>query len=808
MKSLRQCPARLFYRFRPRLQKCVNPFLAYGCLLAVFALTPLPAPSQSLRELNISGISTQAGAAGTVVSIAADGPLSRAQLWQDSEGYHVVIPHATTAGAIKTDKGVKLRTIGKSLEILIQTSPGAEVIARSTENRINLSIEGKLEPRFIPREVWEDTSAVAAKLEEQQLLWQNQSRSQSAAAPGSPSETTGFNSSNEGTAQVSSPVTTSTTEHSASNSAPTTNVPSSQIVPQQDGTKVKELPETQIVIQTEEDGLLASVFSGTGVIIILLLGIIGLIVVRRIRSGHNVVPGTSRVAHVTPPEDDLVVATDSQGPRSLGAHDQGMPNNGSGGDAGGGGTSKEGKSNVQQPATSPSLYGAYRIDQEVGKLVLGQPHRTDVLSSRAPDDRRAIETSLIKTLSASNADEDMCKKAREALEEYGFVARQCAAMLMAPDAFERTLAARTLGEMQSAIALPFLLEALYDQEAIVRNQAVLSIGELRIPSAIGALLDMARKHPDVPSSLLSRALSACSLDGLDFFDTSFSGEPVSGIAGPTVIHEITQLEPTASVEELPESSDDEQLMAALSLLNSEEIEERSKAVKDLGQFPLQIAVEQLAETARKDPHPGIRSLAIASLATINHESVFPSVLIGMADESREVRAAAARALSRLGFVRADAYVRVMETADQETLTDVANACIQAGIVYQEIDRLVSTDRRLAYEAFCILSLISKVQMTEPILEAIKTHENPGVRLACLRLLASSANPVIIDQLRELVSHDGLTEEITTALLETLYQLDLSNAANSEEASPHKGLQDTQPAVEVVTKIDVERKPGL
>ena len=807
MKSLRQCPVRLSYRFRPHSQKCVNSFLVYCCLFAVFALTPLLAPAQSLRELTISGISTQVGAAGTVVSIIADGPLSRAQLWQDSEGYHVVIPHAITAGAIKPDKGVRLRTIGKSLEILIQTRPGAEVIVRSSGNGINLSIEGKLEPRFIPREVWEDTSAVAAKLQEQQLLWQNQSRSQSAAAPGSPSETTGFNAPNEGIAQVTSPVTASTTEPSSSNNPPTTNVPSSQIVPQQDGTKVKELPETQIVIQTEEDGVLASVFSGTGVLIILLLGIIGLIVVRRIRSGHDVVPKASRVAHETPPEDDLMVVTDSQAPRALGPHDQGMPRNGSGGDAGG--TSKEAKSNVQQPATSPSLYGAYRIDQEVGKLVLGQPHRTDVLSSRAPDDRRAIETSLIKTLSASNADEDMCKKAREALEEYGFVARQCAAMLMAPDAFERTLAARTLGEMQSAIALPFLLEALYDHEAIVRNQAVLSIGELRIPSAIGALLDMARKHPDVPSSLLSRALSACSLDGLDFFDTSVSAEPVSGIAGPTVIHEITRLEPTASVEELPETSDDEQLMAAQSLLNSEEIEERSKAVKDLGQFPLQIAVEQLAETARKDPHPGVRSLAIASLATINHESVFPSVLIGMADESREVRAAAARALSRLGFVRADAYVRVMETADQETLTDVASACIQAGIVYQEIDRLVSTDRRLAYEAFCILSLISKAQMTEPVLEAIKTHENPGVRLACLRLLASSANPAIIDQLRELVSHDGLTEDITTALLETLYQLDQSTAANSEEASPNKGLQDPQPAVEVVTaKIDVERKPGL
>jgi len=46
-------------------------------------------------------------------------------------------------------------------------------------------------------------------------------------------------------------------------------------------------------------------------------------------------------------------------------------------------------------------------------------------------------------------------RAREALEEYGFVARQCAALLLAADAFERTSAARSLGDIKSPAALPF-----------------------------------------------------------------------------------------------------------------------------------------------------------------------------------------------------------------------------------------------------------------------------------------------------------------------------------------------------------------
>ena len=173
-------------------------------------------------------------------------------------------------------------------------------------------------------------------------------------------------------------------------------------------------------------------------------------------------------------------------------------------------------------ATPDSLYGAYRIDQEVGKLVLGQPHRMDVLSSRAPEDRRAIEASLIKMI-ASSSDENERRRASEALEEYGFVARECATLLTAADPFDRTNAARALGEIRSAEALPFLLEGLYDSESTVRNQAVASIGQLKVPRAIGALLDMARRHPDVPGNLVTQALSACSVEGLDFLDADDSG---------------------------------------------------------------------------------------------------------------------------------------------------------------------------------------------------------------------------------------------------------------------------------------------
>ena len=446
-------------------------------------------------------------------------------------------------------------------------------------------------------------------------------------------------------------------------------------------------------------------------------------------------------------------------------------------------------------ATPDSLYGAYRIDQEVGKLVIGQPHRMDVLSSRAPEDRRAILTSLIKMI-ASSPDEKERNRAAEALEEYGFVARECATLLMAPDAFDRTTAARSLGEIKSPAALPFLLEGLYDSEPIVRNQAVASIGELKVPRAIGALLDMARRHPDVPGNLVSKALSACSVEGLDFFDTTIPEPAMLGDGGFEGFGcDIASLEPAAIIEDLPVNSDEEGLVQALQEIQDENVSQRLEAAKELARYQVKSAIDALMTMARLDADSSVRSQAISSLAAINHESVFPAVLIGMADESREVRAAAARSLSHLSFDRSDAYIRVIETNDEVLLPEVARACIKAGIVSQGIDRLVTGDRRQAYETFSIISLLARAKLFQPMLEVIASHSKLDVRLATLRLLTNTGEPEVFEQLRELAMREDLGEELRTALLEAMYRLDQSTTASNTELPPEPPSFTSEPIFE-------------
>src|SRR5437762_4040076 len=169
----------------------------------------------------------------------------------------------------------------------------------------------------------------------------------------------------------------------------------------------------------QDDGLLSVVFSAYGITILVIVAVVGLIVVRRIRGKRegrweDVEDETAKPApspsEILPPARNQMKRSEDE--TALPGHQTNEPSLG--------------------PATAEagSGFGAYRVDQEVSKLLIGKPHRMDVMASRAADDRRAIEASLVKALNTFETDEDGKDRAREALQEYGFLAQQSALLLM------------------------------------------------------------------------------------------------------------------------------------------------------------------------------------------------------------------------------------------------------------------------------------------------------------------------------------------------------------------------------------------
>lgn len=119
-------------------------------MAVVFILPLLASQAQRLRvPVKVSTIAAQPTGGATTISIIADGSLARAQTWQDSEGYHVVLPSTVAVDSLSVPRGVRTRRVGTSLEILLQTKAGANVSLQNDGSRLQLTVDGKLYPRAV-----------------------------------------------------------------------------------------------------------------------------------------------------------------------------------------------------------------------------------------------------------------------------------------------------------------------------------------------------------------------------------------------------------------------------------------------------------------------------------------------------------------------------------------------------------------------------------------------------------------------------------------------------------------------------------
>lgn len=263
-------------------------------------------------------------------------------------------------------------------------------------------------------------------------------------------------------------------------------------------------------------------------------------------------------------------------------------------------------------------------------------------------------------------------------------------------------------------------------------------------------------------------------------NNSFTGEQTNSAQTADKVEEEKPL-PVFSIERLelarPFSplpiSDDDALMSAIeqSYDEFEEDEEiRAIALRILTAFRTRNSVEAVSQTALYDLSSTLRSKAVTILSEFNHESVFEPILQATADPTREVRAAAARALSKLTIDRADAWTRIFESEEEGRMRQVARAATESGFVEMSFDRLVHPDEKYSYEAFTLMALLIKAGETEEIFRTLENHKNMNVRKAILHVIKITKDQKALDGLYSILEKKTLPLELQEEVDKTIEEI--------------------------------------
>ena len=238
------------------------------------------------------------------------------------------------------------------------------------------------------------------------------------------------------------------------------------------------------------------------------------------------------------------------------------------------------------------------------------------------------------------------------------------------------------------------------------------------------------------------------------------------------IFALRRLELARPFDDLP-ISNDSALMDAIEQTYDEmeeDSEVRELAVRILAAFRTRNSVEALSQVALYDLLANLRSKSISVLSEFDHESVFETILLACADPTREVRAAAARGLTKLTFDRADAWTRIGETDEEGRVVQAARAAVESGFVDMSFDRLIHQDRKYAYEAFTLMALLIKAGETGKIFDALENHKNMNVRRAILHIIKITKDQKALDGLLLLLENGKLPIEFQEEVDKTIEEI--------------------------------------
>ena len=141
------------------------------------------------------------------------------------------------------------------------------------------------------------------------------------------------------------------------------------------------------------------------------------------------------------------------------------------------------------------------------------------------------------------------------------------------------------------------------------------------------------------------------------------------------------------------------------------------------------------------------------------------------DDSAVTRQWAVRKLYELnGDLAATLVNDALRDGSPEKRRNIGNALAESGLLFQAIDDLMDENHERCYGAFSLLLLVAKAGVVQPLISVIEKHPSIDLRLAVIRLLATSREMQVVSALEGLASRDLLAPELRSATSKAISQI--------------------------------------
>ena len=153
------------------------------------------------------------------------------------------------------------------------------------------------------------------------------------------------------------------------------------------------------------------------------------------------------------------------------------------------------------------------------------------------------------------------------------------------------------------------------------------------------------------------------------------------------------------------------------------------------------------------------------------EGSFRDISALLEDESAATRQWAVRKLYELDADLAATRVNcALKDGSPQQRRNIGTALADSGLLFEAIDDLMAENHERCYGAFSLLFLVAKAGVVQPLVSVIENHPNIDLRLAVIRLLASSKEMQVVSALQGIANNATLPPELRTATIKAINQI--------------------------------------